>query len=252
MNRTVERTFSILQLIANSENGITLQEIADRIGMAKSSAFVIVHSLLELNYIQSAENNDKKYRLGIESFKLGSKYLDDMSLIKQCALHLPALAERNVKNAFVAVLNGCDVVYLYKYAAQNARLAVCAIGATKPAHATSLGKAILAFLPEEKQRAVIDQIRFQPYTPNTIVTKEALWEELRKTARRGYATERGELSDLTSCYGAPIFDYTGNVVAAISLADIAMENEDEEKIAADLLGVANEISRTLGYIAPAR
>ncbi len=85
MNRTVERTFSILQLIANSENGITLQEIADEMDMAKSSAFVIVHSLLELNYIKCAENNDKKYCLGIETFKLGSNYLSDVGLLKQCA-----------------------------------------------------------------------------------------------------------------------------------------------------------------------
>lgn len=248
MNRTVERTFSILQLIANSENGITLQEIADEMDMAKSSAFVIVHSLLELNYIKSAENNDKKYCLGIETFKLGAKYLSDVGLLKQCAQYLPALADRNVKTSFAAVLNDCDVVYLYKYVAQNAKLATCAIGATKPAHATALGKAILAFLPEEKQRSVVDRIHFKALTPRTITSREVLLDELRQIRQRGYATERGELSDLTFCYGAPVFDYTGNVIAAISLADIAIENEDEAKIAADLLGVANEISRTLGYI----
>lgn len=248
MNRTVERTFAILQLIADGENGITLQEIADELDIAKSSAFVIVHSLLELNYIKSADNNDKKYCLGIEAFKLGTKYLNDVGLLKQCAQYLPALADRNVKTSFVAVLNGCDIVYLYKYVAQNAKLATCAIGATKPAHATALGKAILAFLPKEKQLSVVDQIRFKPYTSHTITSKEALLQELDQIRQRGYATECGELSDLTFCYGAPIFDYTGNVIAAISLADIATENEDEAKIAADLLGVANEISRTLGYI----
>lgn len=248
MNRTVERTFSILELIANSENGITLQEIADKMDMAKSSAFVIVHSLLELNYIKGAENNDKKYCLGIEAFKLGSKYLNDVSLVKQCSLRLPALADRYAKTSFVAVLNGCDIVYLYKYAAPNAQLATCAIGSTKPAHATALGKAILAFLPKKKQLSVIDQIHFYPYTPHTIVSKDALLQELDKIKQRGYATESGELSDLTFCYGAPIFDYTGNVIAAISLADIASENESRTKIAADLLSTAGEISKTLGYI----
>lgn len=248
MNRTVERTFSILQLIAGSENGITLQEIADEMEIAKSSAFVIVHSLLELNYIKRAENNDKKYCLGIEAFKLGSKYLHDVGLVKQCAQYLPALADRYVKTSFVAVLNGCDVVYLYRYAAQNAQLATCAIGSTKPAHATALGKAILAFLPKGKQLSVVNEIRFEPYTPHTIMSKEVLLQELHEVKQRGYATERGELTDLTFCYGAPIFDYSGNVIAAISLADIATENEHDAEIVTDLLSVAGEISKTLGYI----
>lgn len=248
MNRTVERTFSILNLIADSENGITLQEIADKMDMAKSSAFVIVHSLLELNYIKSAENNDKKYCLGIEAFKLGSKYLSDVGLVKQCAQRLPALADRYAKTTFVAVLNGCDVVYLYKYAAPNAQLATCAIGSTKPAHATALGKAILAFLPKGKLLSVINEIHFHAYTPHTITTKDALLGELDEIKQRGYATEHGEFTDLTFCYSAPIFDYTGNVIAAISLADIAKANENEANIVADLLSVAGEISKTLGYI----
>lgn len=248
MNRTVERTFSILNLIANSENGITLQEIADELHMAKSSAFVIVHSLLELNYIKSAENNDKKYCLAIETFKLGAKYLNDVSLVKQCGEYLPALADRYAKTSFVAVLNGCDVVYLYKYAAPGAQLATCAIGSTKPAYATALGKVILAFLPKGKLLSVLNQTQFHAYTPNTITSKEALLRELETVRQRGYATESGELSNLTFCYSAPIFDYTGNVVAAISLADIASENESKAEIAADLLGVAGEISKTLGYI----
>ncbi|PWL76384.1 MAG: hypothetical protein DBY22_01480 [Clostridiales bacterium] len=248
MNRTVERTFAILKLIANSESGITLQEISDTMDMAKSSAFVIVHSLLELNYVKKDDNNEKKYRLGIEAFKLGSKYIQDVGMVKQCAQYLPPLVDKYVKTGFLAVLNGCDVVYLYKYVAQNAQLATCAIGSTRPAHATALGKAILAFLPEDKMLSIVDQIRFVPYTPHTITSKEALLHELKLIRQRGYSTERGELSNMTFCCSAPVFDYTGSVIAAISLADFAMEGDNEEALAADLIKTANELSKTLGYI----
>ena len=88
MNRTVERTLAILELIANSENGITLQEIAQAMDMAKSSAFVVVHSLLELQYIKTVENNDKKYCLDIRTFSLGMKYVSDLTLIKQSGSYL--------------------------------------------------------------------------------------------------------------------------------------------------------------------
>lgn len=174
MNRTVERTLAILELIANSENGITLQEIAQAMDMAKSSAFVVVHSLLELQYIKTVENNDKKYCLDIRTFSLGMKYVSDLTLIKQCGSYLPALAEKYNKTAFVGVLNGTQVVYLYKYVGRNARLATCAIGSSKPVYATSLGKVILAYLPREEQLSIIDKIKFVPFTPYTIVSKDDL------------------------------------------------------------------------------
>lgn len=71
MNRTVERTLAILKIIANSEHGITLQEIANQMDMAKSSTFAIVHTLLELNYISTVENNDKNTAWGLRLLRSG-------------------------------------------------------------------------------------------------------------------------------------------------------------------------------------
>lgn len=248
MNRTVERAFAILQLIGDQKDGITLQEIANEMGMAKSSAFVIVQTLLELNYITTIQNNDKKYCLGIETFSLGMKYVNELGLVKQCSLYLPSIAEKYDKTAFVAVLNGTKIVYIYKYVAQNARLASCALGTRKEAYATSLGKAILAFLPQKEQEKLLDTIEFKALTKNTITSKEKLLEELNKTKERGYSLDMKELEDITSCCGAPIFDYTGEVVAAVSLSDIHNEQIDDQKVAEDLRQVAAQISKSLGYI----
>lgn len=247
MNRTVERTFMILQLIAGSKRGITLQEIANEMGMAKSSVFVIVQSLLKLNYISTLRDNDKKYCLGIETFSLGMKYVDDMSLITECTINLQPIAEKYNKTAFVAVLNGTKIVYVYKYAAQNAKLASCAIGTRKDAYATALGKAILAFLPADEQSSALDKIDFKPLTDYTITSKEHLVEELRKTKERGFSMDQRELETITSCCGAPVFDYTRKVIAAVSLSDIYNENIDDEQVARELKEVAMQISKNLGY-----
>lgn len=248
MNRTAERTLAILQLIANSEQGITLQEIANRMGIAKSSAFVIVHTLLQLNYIKTVENNDKKYCLGIETFSLGMKYVDDLNLTKQCEAFLPAVAEKYNKTAFLAVLNGTKVVYLYKYVAQNARLATCALGASKEAYATALGKSIIAFLPAEEQRNVLANLEFQQLTEHTITSPELFVQELNRIREQGYSTEDRELETVTSCYAVPIFDYSGKVVAAISLSDFYDPSRDDAALVDDLLKAAGNISRNLGYI----
>lgn len=247
MNRTVERTFAILQLIADCKEGITLQEIANEMGMAKSSAFVIVQTLLELNYISTVTNNNKKYCLGIETYSLGMKYVNDMSLIEQCAIYIPPIAERYNKTAFVAVLNGTKVVYVYKYVAHDAKLASCALGTRKDAYATSLGKAIIAFLPEEERNALVDKIEFKALTNFTITSKERFLEEIERTKERGYSLDARELENITSCCGAPIFNYSGEVIAAVSLSDIYNEDLDDEKVAEDLKEVALQISKCLGY-----
>ncbi|MBS6643473.1 MAG: IclR family transcriptional regulator [Clostridiaceae bacterium] len=247
MNRTVERTFAILQLIADCKEGITLQEIANEMGMAKSSAFVIVQTLLELNYISTVKNNNKKYCLGIETYSLGMKYVNDMSLVEQCAIYIPPIAEKYNKTAFVAVLNGTKIVYVYKYVAHNAKLASCALGTRKDAYATSLGKAIIAFLSEEERSALVDKIEFKALTNFTITSKERFLEEIERTKERGYSLDVRELEDITSCCGAPIFNYNGEVIAAVSLSDIYNENLDDEKVAEDLKDVALQISKCLGY-----
>lgn len=247
MNRTVERTFAILQLIADSKDGITLQEIANEMEMAKSSAFVIVQTLLELNYISTVKNNNKKYCLGIETYSLGMKYVNDMSLVEQCAIYIPPIAEKYDKTAFVAVLNGTKVVYVYKYVAHNAKLASCALGTRKDAYATSLGKAIIAFLPEEERSALVDKIEFKALTSYTITSKEKFLEEIERTKERGYSLDVRELEDITSCCGAPIFNYNGEVIAAVSLSDIYNESLDDEKVAEDLKDAALQISKCLGY-----
>ncbi len=247
MNRTVERTLAILKIIANSEHGITLQEIANQMDMAKSSAFAIVHTLLELNYISTVENNDKKYCLGVETFALGMKYANNQSLVQQCVIHLPGLAEKYNKTAFLGILNGSNVVYLYKYVAENARLATCSIGSSKPAHATALGKALIAFLPPKAQRTLIDNIELTSYTDQTISSKEGFIAQLEQIKKQGYATEFAELGHLTACCSVPILDSQGNAVAAISLADIAESNENYLQMANDLKAAAAEISKIVTY-----
>ncbi len=76
------------------------------------------------------------------------------------------------------------MVYLYKYVGRNARLATCAIGSSKPVYATSLGKVILAYLPREEQLSIIDKIKFVPFTPYTIVSKDDLLKSWIRSGKR--------------------------------------------------------------------
>jgi DNA-binding IclR family transcriptional regulator len=247
VNRTVERAMQILQIVSLKSNGTTLQEIADALQIPKSSAFVIVQTLLAGKYIAPMKHNEKKYCLGIEVFTLGMRYVNDLNWVRQCAIFLDPLAEKFNKTAFVGVLEGNSVVYVHKYVAKKAILASCALGSRKEVHATALGKALLAFLNEETLQETLDTLTLSSVTENTITDKIKLLAELAVTRQRGYSLDVKEQDLMMACCGAPIFDYSGNVIAAISLSDIYDSKTDEASIAGELKEVANKISESLGY-----
>ena len=96
-------------------------------------------------------------------------------------------------------------------------------------------------------QSIIDKIKFVPFTPYTIVSKDDLLKELDSIRQKGYATENRELGEFTFCYGVPVFDHKGNVIASISLSDIALSDQDASEIVADLKAAASEISKTADY-----
>ncbi len=248
MNRTVMRSMQMLKFIAKNKDGVTLQNIAEDLDVPKSSAFVILQTLLELNYVVPSRYNDKKYCLGIETFTLGMQYVNDIDVISTCAQYLNPLADKHGKTAFVGVLSGKLVVYIHKYIAQGVMLASCDLGSRKRAHITALGKSIMAHLDDFALENLLSSIDFEPVTENSITSREKLEVELDVARINGYSLDNRENDSMLSCCAAPIFDYTQKVVAAISLSDIHREGEDMEKIALDLKDAAEKISQKLGYL----
>lgn len=247
MNNTIFRTMEILEFISERKQGTTLQDIVNEFGYPKSSAFVIVQSLYELNYISTMPYNDKSYCLGMKAFALGIKYYNDLDIVNQCLELLKPIADKYDKTAFVSVLDGTELVFMGKYVAPKAVLASCALGARKDVYATASGKAILAFLPDQDRNNVIDKIEFKNLTEHTINTREKLIEELDVTRLRGYALEMQEDRSISSCCGVPVYDYTGKVAVAISLSDVYNANIDNEQLANELLEIASKLSKSLGY-----
>lgn len=247
MNNTIFRTVQILKFIAERKNGTTLQDISTYFDIPKSSAFVIIQSLLELNFIDTLPFNDKSYCLGVEAFTLGIKYYNDLDTVSHCINNVKELADKYGKTAFVSVLNDTKIAFVGKYVAPNAVLATCALGSRKDIYATASGKAFLAFIPKEESDSLIEKIKFETLTEYTINTKEKLEEELDITRKRGYALERQEDRNISSCCGVPVYDYTGKVILSLSLSDVYNPNIDNEQMALELRETADKISQSLGF-----
>lgn len=246
MNRTISRAFDILNYIA-SQDGVTLKDIINNVHMPKSSAFDIVHSLLELKLIETNQYNDKKYELGIKAFALGQKYSQKKTFIEICAKYLMPLADELERTAFVGVRSGSDVIYVYKYMGIGAKLATCNVGTSHPTYATALGKSLLAYLEPNIQKEILQSIRFVEKTSNTIKDRTVLEETLKETKKRGFSIDNKENEKMMICYGAPIFDSSNQIIAAISLSDIKNPVLSDEEIGSKIRDCALRISRELGY-----
>ena len=247
LNRTVERSMKILQLVSKSERGLTLQELSTELDVPKSSVYVIVQTLLALGYITPYRFNNKRYCIGLKLFSLGMKYLEGQNIVEECAYYLNPLAEKYHKTGFVGVLENDVIVYIHKYVGQGAVLASCALGSRHEVYATSLGKAALAFSDEETQNRIINKLELKSVTENTINSKEKLLDELALTRKRGYSTDLKEHENKTICFGVPIFDYKGQVLAAISLSDIADSSEKYENMTTELVECGKQISKAFGF-----
>ncbi|MFI3169748.1 MAG: IclR family transcriptional regulator [Faecalibacterium sp.] len=247
MNNTIFRSVQILNYIADRQNGTTLQEISNHFDIPKSSAFVIVQSLLELDYIATSPFNEKSYCLGVEAFVLGMKYFNHLDVVNICIAQVQPLADQYGKTAFISVVNDTKIAFVGKYVAPTAVLATCALGSRKQVYATASGKAFLAFLPAAESEKIIEKIEFERLTDYTIVSKEKLEEEIVATRLRGYALERQEDRTVSACCAVPVYDYTGKMIVSISLSDVYNPEIDDEQMGQELKNIATEISKTLGY-----
>ncbi len=248
MNRTSQRTMEILKFVAESPHPVALHDIVENMEIPKSSAFSILQTLLQMNYICPNRQNEKQYSIGVETFTLGMKYASDMSISRETDALLEPLAQKFGKTGFVAILEGLDIVYIQKYKSSGAMLASCEVGTRKAAYTTALGKCMMAYLPSNELENLLKKITFEKVTEYTVDNEVALREQIQEIRQKGYALDIKENNHLLMCCSVPIFDHAGHVNAAISLSDMFKEGEDVYLIARELQEVGRIISHKLGYL----
>lgn len=248
MNRTIQRAVKILDIISMHKEGLTLKDITSLVNIPKSSAFDILQTLLSEKFIEASRYNNKLYVLGSKAFTVGIRYVNDLDLIQIASPYIDSLTDELEITGFIAKLDGSEIIYLYKHEGLNCKLATCSIGTRAGIYYTSLGKAILAFYEHHVQENLINSMEFQTLTSRTIANKEAFYKNLQLTKQRGYSCEDRESEEHRICFGAPIFDYTGKVIAAISVSDLYDPNYSYEEIGPRVKQAALQISRRLGYV----
>jgi IclR family pca regulon transcriptional regulator len=254
-SQSLERGLAILAAFKSGQPVIGVSELSREVGLSRSTTHRYVATLAELGYLNQ-DPVTRKYRLGPRVVDLGFSAINSMDVRDVAAPHLQALSDETGHTVNMAILDGADIVYVERCRTSQKRQHEIDlnlhIGSRLPAYCTSLGKVLLAGLPEDDQRSVLERVEFVQRGPNTLVDREALLRELRDVRETGLAVNNEELAYGLRSIAAPIRSERGDVVAAVNLAaHRSMISLDTlvARLGPTLKRTAAAISASLGYSA---
>jgi IclR family pca regulon transcriptional regulator len=220
-SQSLERGLAILSSFSSGRPLIGTSELARELGLTRSTAHRYVMTLGRLGYLQQ-DAETRKYRLGPRVLDLGFSAIHSMDVREISAPHLQRLSDETGFTVNMAILDGADVVYIERCRTsrpgQREIDLNLHVGSRLPAYCTAMGKALLAFLPDEEREAIVASDGLERRGPNTIVSRRALLAELDRVRETGIAVNNEELAYGLRSIAAPVRANTGEVVAAINLA----------------------------------
>jgi IclR family pca regulon transcriptional regulator len=251
-SQSLERGLAVLGCFTPERPVRGIAEIADELGMSRSTTHRYVITLVALSYLEQGAS--RKYRLGLRVTDLGMAALNATGLREHAQPYLQELRRRTSYTSSLAVLDGPEIVYVDRVRSlrrgQHTIDQRLGPGSRLPAHCTAMGKLLLAYLPVSEQREQVAQLRLTKQGPNTITSKQELRDELGAIRAEGFAVNDEELAPELHSIAAPVRDEGREVVAAVSLAahtSVISLAELVDALSPHLIATADRVSARLGY-----
>jgi len=236
----VAKAFEVLESFNGSEE-LTLNEISQRVGLNKSRTFRLLYTMAERGYVERNQDGSR-YRLGMKLFERASNVRRDVKEIARNSML--ELNQKFNETINLGVLENGHVVYMDIVESSRPFHTSATVGCHMPTHVTSLGKAILAFIPAEEKNSTLDKILAGLSSQES----QELQRELDQVRRRGYAVDDEENEAGVGCIGAPIFDASGIPVGAMSVSGSAHRILTHRKMIAEaVLSACDTVSKGLGF-----
>lgn len=242
--QSVKRAFAILELFNDRRPSLSVNEVAGLTGLNRATCYRFCQTLRQLGYLD--ELADHRFRPGIKALSLAHAAMRSRELPELATPYLEDLRRKTGEAVNMALLDGTDVVYVARLLSDHLISLRLYVGSRLPAYASSLGRAILAFLPEDEADALISQSELTAITESTMTDARRLKSELRRIKSRGYAINNGEIASGLHGVAAPVFGAGERPIAAINISiprPLSDPEEVERELAPVLVECAHEISQ---------
>src|SRR6266571_447188 len=217
--KSADRTLDIFELFAAEPRGLTIAEISDRLGVARSSTHGLVHTLAARGYL--VQDGGGRFQLGARLIQLGLNVVERLELRSAARATLERLVAATHDTALLVVPDHGDLLFVDKVLSDARDVRTDPrVSSRSPLHCSSLGKALLAALDDESVVQIVETIGLERTTEFSITDRDELLADLARTRERGYSIDRQEAVAGVFCVGAPVRDHAGRSIAAMSLSTI--------------------------------
>jgi DNA-binding IclR family transcriptional regulator len=246
---SLSRGFSVLSTLAQSDSPLGLTELSSRTKLSKSTIQRLAYTLQTMQILDRDEGT-KKFRLGPRMISVALSVVRNIDLNKVAFPCMKEVAAETGEAVCMGVLSGSEIVYTSFIKSANLLNVEINVGDRFPAHCTSMGKAILANLPELQLKAVLEHVKFIRITNRTITEKSELIRELERVKLRGFSTNDEETTDGVRSVAAAVRDSRSDVIAAVNIivpCIRATKRVLETSLASKVIDLASKISLANGY-----
>lgn len=251
--QSLERGLAVIRAFDGEHPTLTLSDVSRRTGLTRAAARRFLLTLVELGYVH---HDGREFSLRPRVLDLGFAYLSAMALPEVAMPHMEALVATVEESSSMSVLDGDNVVYVARVPTRRRIMTVAiAVGTRFPAHATSMGRVLLAGLSPSDLDATLANLEFESFTTATITDETDLRRALAITRDSGYAIVDQELEHGLRSVAAPVRSHTGDVIAAVNVsvhASRATLDEIEVRFVPPLLDATRHIGADLAAIGPTR
>ena len=246
---SVDRAVRIFELLAHSQRGLSLSEISRNLALPKSSVYLVLTTLEKNGYLQKNIQTGR-YCFGLKLISLSRNALENLDLRQVARPFLQKVAQETKLTVHMAILERGEAVIIDRIEAPGIVKLATWIGRRLDVNCTGVGKALIAFIPEELFDRQFTAKALTKHNERSIVSIPGLKKELLQVRKLGYALDDEEDEIGLRCIGAPIFDDSREVVAALSVAgtvtQIPMERVSE--LGNKVKQAADAISSSLGFV----
>ena len=223
--QSLERGLAVIRAFGADDPELTLSDVARRTGLTRAAARRFLLTLTDLGYVRT---DGKQFALTPRVLDLGYAFLSSLTLPEVAEPHLERLAAELRESSSVSVLDGDDIVYVGRVPTSRIMRVAINVGTRFPAYATSMGRVLLAGLPDDQRRAYLERAEIKPLTARAIDNAADLAAELDRVHGQGWALVDQELEEGLRSIAAPIHDAGGRTIAAVNVSAHASRVSAEE------------------------
>lgn len=224
--QSLDRAVGILKVLAAAD-GLSLTEIAEASGQAPATVYRIL-TTYQLQHMVEFQEDLQLWFVGPEAFRIGSAFLKRADVVERARPVMRQLMLDTGETANLAIADGADVVFLSQVESRDHIRAFFRPGTRGPIHASGIGKALMAYFPDQAVDAILARQGLEAFTAKTITDAEALRRDLAAVRSRGWSLDDEERTSGMRCIAAPVFNEFGEAVAGVSISGPTVRLPDEE------------------------